>query len=200
MQLGLSGDKSTFECFQASTCDACSNKQTRIYSTLSESGGVPGWQTGDPCHPWCPPSLCPPPVPFQLITISWFIQTIHQSDLIIHCPKIWIIKHLKPCLSVSAITIRSMCCCLLLKEGKNESVFVCAREGFGQNHPSFHRKRSISFLPLLHTYIQIFSHSKRLMDNSHWNNWLFVHWSGWVNNGWLHQGLLHPERLTDSSL
>ncbi len=95
---------------------------------------VPGWQAGDPCHPWCPPSLCPPPVLFQLITISWFIQAIHQSDLIIHRPKIWIIKNLKPCLSVSAITIRSMCCCLLLKEGERTSVFVCAQGGFGQNH------------------------------------------------------------------
>ncbi len=98
--------------------------------------GVPGWQTGDPCHPWCPPSLCPSPVPFQLITISWFIQAIHQSDLIIHRPKIWIIKHLKPCLSMSAITIRSMCCCLLLKEEK-QRVCLCVHEGFRPKPPHF---------------------------------------------------------------
>ncbi len=160
---------------------------------------VPGWQAGDPCHPWCPPSLCPPPVLFQLITISWFIQAIHQSDLIIHRPKIWIIKNLKPCLSVSAITIRSMCCCLLLKEGE-ERVCLCVHKGVSAKTIPFPLEE-VYFLSLAPAHIHSgILHSKRLMDNSHLNNWLFVHWSGWVNNGWLHQGLLHPERLTDSSL
>lgn len=152
-----------------------------------------------PLPPVVPPSLCPPPVLFQLITISWFIQTIHQSDLIIHRPKIWIIKHLKPCLSMSAITIRSMCCCLLLKEGK-QRVCLCVHEGVSAKHLLISLEE-VYFLSLAPAHIHSdILHSKRLMDNSHWNNWLFVHWSGWVNNGWLHQGLLHPERLTDSSL
>lgn len=160
--------------------------------------GIPGWQTGDPCHLWCPPSLCPPPVPFQLITVSWFIQTIHQSGSDYSSPQNMNNKA-PQAMSQHVGHYHTLNVPLFIAERrKKTSVFVCAWVGFGQNHPHFTGRGFLSIAPArIHSDIL---HSKGLMDNSHWNNWLFVHWSGWVNNGWLHQGLLHPERLTDSSL
>lgn len=163
--------------------------------------GVPGWQTGDPCHPWCPPSLCPPLVPFQLITVSWFIQTIHQSGSDYSSPQNMNNKA-PQAMSQHVGHYHTLNVLLFIAERRKKKKLVClyVREGLSAK-TTLISLEEVYFLSLAPAHIHSdILHSKGLMDNSHWNNWLFVHWSGWVNNGWLHQGLLHPERLTDSSL
>lgn len=98
--------------------------------------GVPGWQTGDRCHPWCPPSVCPPLVPFQLITVSWFIQTIHQSGSDYSSPQNMNNKA-PQAMSQHVGHYHTLNVLLFIAERKKKIEFVCAWGGFGQNYAHF---------------------------------------------------------------
>lgn len=161
--------------------------------------GVPGWQTGDPCHPWCPPITVPTPSPIPT-NHNLMIYSSHSSVRSDYSSPQNMNNKAPQAMSQHVGHYHTLNVLLFIAERrKTTSVFVCAWGGFGQN--PLISLEEVYFLSLAPAHIHSdILHSKRLMDNSHWNNWLFVHWSGWVNNGWLHQGLLHPERLTDSSL
>lgn len=114
--------------------------------------GRTGWQTGDPCHLLCPPSLCPPPVPFQIITVSWFIQTIHQSGSDYSSPQNMNNKA-PQAMSQHVGHYHTLNVLLFIAERrkKNECVCMCMR-GFWPKPPSFHWTRFPFYRSWTHTF------------------------------------------------